>query len=151
MNFLAPGRLWLLLVVAVLAAAYVVVQSRRRHYAARFTNLELLASVAPKRPGWRRHVGAAAMLAALVLPATAWAPPTRPEHVPRERATVMLAIDTSVSMRATDVDPSRLEAAKAGRVGVRRQAPEPVPARSRRLPRFGPPGRRTHPGAPPRR
>ena len=113
MNFLAPGRLWLLVVVAALAAAYVVVQRRRRHYAARFTNLDLLASVAPKRPGWRRHVAAAAMLAALVVLVAAWARPTRPEHVPRERATVMLAVDTSVSMRATDVDPSRLEAAKA--------------------------------------
>ena len=55
MNFLAPGRLWLLVVVVALAAAYVVVQRRRRHYAARFTNLDLLASVAPKRPGWRRR------------------------------------------------------------------------------------------------
>jgi Ca-activated chloride channel homolog len=113
MNFLAPGRLWLLVVVAALAAAYVVVQRRRRHYAARFTNLDLLASVAPKRPGWRRHVAAAAMLAALVVLVAAWARPTRPEQVPRERATVMLAVDTSVSMRATDVEPSRLEAAKA--------------------------------------
>lgn len=113
MNFLAPGRLWLLVVVVALAAAYVVVQRRRRHYAARFTNLDLLASVAPKRPGWRRHVAAAAMLAALVVLVAAWARPTRPEHVPRERATVMLAVDTSVSMRASDVEPSRLEAAKA--------------------------------------
>ena len=113
MNFLAPGRLWLLVLVVALAAAYVVVQRRRRHYAARFTNLDLLASVAPKRPGWRRHVAAAAMLAALVVLVAAWARPTRPERVPRERATVMLAVDTSVSMRAKDVEPSRLEAAKA--------------------------------------
>jgi Ca-activated chloride channel family protein len=113
MNFLAPGRLWMLVLVAALAATYVVVQRRRRHYAARFTNLDLLASVAPKRPGWRRHVAAAAMLAALVVLVAAWARPTRPEKVPRERATVMLAVDTSVSMRAMDVDPSRLEAAKA--------------------------------------
>jgi Ca-activated chloride channel homolog len=113
MNFLAPGRLWLLVLVAALAATYLVVQRRRRHYAARFTNLDLLASVAPKRPGWRRHVAAAAMLAALVVLVAAWARPTRPERVPRERATVMLAIDTSVSMRAEDVDPSRLDAAKA--------------------------------------
>lgn len=113
MNFLAPGRLWLLLVVVALAAAYVVVQARRRHYAARFTNLDLLASVAPKRPGWRRHVAAAATLAALVLLVAAWARPTRPERVPRERATVMLAIDVSLSMRATDVEPSRINAAKA--------------------------------------
>jgi Ca-activated chloride channel homolog len=113
MNFLAPGRLWLLVLVAVLAAAYVVVQRRRRHYAARFTNLDLLASVAPKRPGWRRHVAAAAMLGALVVLVAAWARPTRPERVPRERATVMLAVDTSTSMRATDVQPTRAEAAKA--------------------------------------
>jgi Ca-activated chloride channel family protein len=113
MNFLAPGRLWLLLVVVGLLVGYVVVQRQRRHYAARFTNLELLASVAPKRPGWRRHVAAAALLAAMVILVTAWARPTRSERVPRERATVILAIDTSTSMRATDVEPSRLEAAKA--------------------------------------
>jgi Ca-activated chloride channel family protein len=113
MNFLAPGRLWLLLAVVALAAGYLVLQLRSRHYAARFTNLDLLASVAPKRPGWRRHVAAAALLAAIVLLVAAWARPTRPERVPRERATVMLAIDTSTSMRATDVEPSRLEAAKA--------------------------------------
>jgi len=113
MNFLAPGRLLLLVAVVALVAGYLVMQLRRRHYAARFTNLDLLASVAPKRPGWRRHVAAAALLAAIVLLVAAWARPTRPEKVPRERATVMLAIDTSTSMRATDVDPSRLEAAKA--------------------------------------
>jgi Ca-activated chloride channel family protein len=112
MNFLAPGRLWLLIAVGALTAAYVLLQLRRRHYAARFTNLELLASVAPRRPGWRRHVAAAAMLAAIVLLVAAWARPTRPERVPRERATVMLAIDTSTSMRATDVEPSRVEAAR---------------------------------------
>jgi Ca-activated chloride channel homolog len=140
MNFLAPGRLWLLVVVVALAAAYVVVQRRRRHYAARFTNLDLLASVAPKRPGWRRHVAAAAMLAALVVLVAAWARPTRPERVPRERATVMLAVDTSVSMRATDVEPSRLEAAKAaGSAFV-----DNLPSRTRRVRRRRPPGGRTH-------
>lgn len=113
MNFLAPGRLWLLVAVGALAVAYVVLQFRRRHYAARFTNLDLLASVAPKRPGWRRHVAAAAMLAAIVLLVAAWARPTRDERVPRERATVIVTIDTSTSMRATDVEPSRVEAAKA--------------------------------------
>jgi Ca-activated chloride channel homolog len=124
MNFLAPGRLWLLLVVVALLAGYVVVQRQRRHYAARFTNLELLASVAPKRPGWRRHVAAAALLAALVILVTAWARPTRPERVPRERATVVLAIDTSTSMQATDVEPSRLEAAKASAASFAEGVPD---------------------------
>jgi Ca-activated chloride channel homolog len=124
MNFLAPGRLWLLLAVVALLVGYVVVQRQRRHYAARFTNLELLASVAPKRPGWRRHVAAAALLGALVILVTAWARPTRPEQVPRERATVMLAIDTSTSMEATDVEPSRVEAAKASAASFADGMPE---------------------------
>jgi Ca-activated chloride channel family protein len=112
MSFLAPGRLWLLLLVVALGLAYIALQLQRRHYAARFTNLDLLASVAPKRPGWRRHVAAAALLAALVVLVTAWARPTRPEKVPRERATVVVALDTSTSMRAEDVEPTRLDAAK---------------------------------------
>jgi Ca-activated chloride channel family protein len=111
MTFLAPGRLVLLLGVAALAAAYVVLQRRRRHYAVRFTNLELLASVAPRRPGWRRHLPAAAMGLALVALVVGLARPARDERVPIEHATVMLVLDTSVSMNATDVEPTRLAAA----------------------------------------
>ncbi|MFN2607837.1 MAG: VWA domain-containing protein [Acidimicrobiales bacterium] len=113
MTFLSAGRLWLLLGVAALAAAYVAVQLRRRQYAVRFTNLALLASVAPKRPGWRRHVPAAAFLVALALLVTAFAQPTRNTKVPREQATIIMAIDVSLSMQATDVQPTRLRAAKA--------------------------------------
>lgn len=111
MTFLAPARLWLLVVVAALAAAYVVLQRRRRHYAVRFTNLDLLASVAPRRPGWRRHLPAALMGLALVVLVAAVARPAREERVPREAATVMLVIDTSISMDATDVAPTRMAAA----------------------------------------
>lgn len=114
MSFLAPGRLWLLLVVGAVAAVYVVVQRRRPQYAVRFTNLELLASVAPKRPGWRRHVPAAAMALALAAMVLGLAQPVREERVPKEAATVMLVLDTSASMQATDVAPSRLEAAVTG-------------------------------------
>ncbi|MDP9387337.1 MAG: VWA domain-containing protein [Actinomycetota bacterium] len=111
MSFLAPGWLLASILVAALAGAYVVLQRRRRHYAVRFTNLELLASVAPRRPGWRRHVPAAVMaLAALVL-VVGLARPVRDVRVPKEEATVMLVLDTSASMDATDVAPSRLEAA----------------------------------------
>ncbi len=70
MSFESPVRLWLLVGVAAIAVLYLVLQRRRSRYAVRFTNLDLLASVAPKRPGWRRHVPAAAMALALAgLPA----------------------------------------------------------------------------------
>lgn len=114
MSFLEPGRLVLGVLVLVLAAAYVAMQLwGRQRYAVRFTNLALLASVAPRRPGWRRHVPAALLLVALVCMVVALARPTRTERVPRERATIIMAIDVSISMDATDVSPSRLEAAKA--------------------------------------
>jgi len=112
MTFLSASRLWLLLAVAGLAAAYVILQSRRRDYAVRFTNLELLASVAPKRPGWRRHVPAAAMAFALATLVVGLARPVRDERVPQEAATVMLVVDVSASMQATDVAPTRLQAAR---------------------------------------
>jgi Ca-activated chloride channel family protein len=113
MSFLAPSHLWFLLAVAALAAAYVVLQVRRRHYAVRFTNLDLLQSVAPKRAGWRRHVAAAAVGLALVAFIVSLARPVRAETVPRKQAIVMLALDTSASMEATDVSPSRIEEAVA--------------------------------------
>ncbi|MEO6121230.1 MAG: VWA domain-containing protein [Acidimicrobiales bacterium] len=111
MNFLAPGRLWLLPLVAGLAGAYVVLQRRRRHHAVRFTNLDLLATVAPSRPGWRRHLPAAAMGLALLALVLGLARPARDERVAKEAATVVLVVDTSASMEAQDVAPNRLRAA----------------------------------------
>jgi len=111
-TYLAPSRLWLFAVVLALAVGYVVLQGRRNNYAVRFTNLDLLTSVAPKRPGWRRHLPAIALLLAMSTMVIALARPAREEKVPRERATVILAIDTSLSMEATDVAPNRLSAAQ---------------------------------------
>jgi Ca-activated chloride channel family protein len=113
MNFLSPDYLWLLLAVAVLAAAYVLIQVRRKHYVTRFTNVELLGSLAPRRPGWRRHLTFALLLIGLAVLSFGVARPTAAVQVPREKATVMLAIDVSLSMEATDVLPSRIAAAKA--------------------------------------
>jgi Ca-activated chloride channel homolog len=112
MSFLAGSRLLLLLFVLGLALAYILVQRQRRQYAVRFTNVDLLASVAPTRPGWRRHLAAASLLLALVLIVMAFARPARAVQVPRETATVMLAVDVSQSMRATDVEPTRIKAAQ---------------------------------------
>jgi Ca-activated chloride channel family protein len=112
-TFLSPGWLWLLLAVAALLVVYLVLQLRRRAYAVRFANLDLLGKLAPKRPGWRRHLAFAALLLALASLTTAMAKPTKDTKVPRDRATVMMAIDVSLSMRAEDVSPNRLEAAQA--------------------------------------
>jgi Ca-activated chloride channel homolog len=113
MNFLAPGRLVLLLVVLALAGLYLWVQRRHRHAAVRFSNLALLAEVAPPKAGWRRHVPAAAVALALAALVVSIAEPVHSVRVPKEAATVMMVIDVSASMDATDVSPSRLEAATA--------------------------------------
>lgn len=112
MNFLAGGWLWLLVGVGALVATYAFMQRRRGGYAVRFTNLDLLESVAPRRPGWRRHATALAFVLAVSSLVVALARPTRTEEVPVERASVVVAIDTSLSMQATDVSPTRLEAAQ---------------------------------------
>ncbi len=113
MSLLAPNRLFLLIPVALLAVGYLVLLRRRKQYAVRFTNLDLLDSIAPRRPGWRRHVPASlAGLSAIAL-VVGLARPTAEMRVPTEDAIVVLAIDTSTSMTATDVSPSRIDAAIA--------------------------------------
>jgi Ca-activated chloride channel family protein len=112
MTLLAPMWLLLLVPVALLAVTYVLVQARRSAYAVRFTNLDLLDKVAPRGPGWRKHVPAALLLAMFVLLVVGFARPTAEVTVPRERATIMVAFDVSASMAATDVSPDRFTAAR---------------------------------------
>src|SRR5919198_219888 len=101
-----------LLIVLGLIGLYIVVQLARQKRMLRFANMELLESVAPKRPSRWRHVPAILLILSLVLFTTAMAGPTHDVRIPRNRAVVMLVIDVSQSMRATDVSPNRLAAAQ---------------------------------------
>lgn len=112
-GFTSPWWFLLLIVVAAVAVGYVVLQRVRHKRVVRFTNLELLEKVVPQGPRWWRHAPTAVLLVALILLTVALAGPTAEQKVPRNRATVMLVMDTSLSMEATDVKPSRLEAAKS--------------------------------------
>jgi len=111
--FAQPWWLLGLLVAAALVVGYLLLLRRRRRDTVTFTNLELLDRVAPRRPGWWRHVPAAALVLSLVVLTIALAGPQAEARVPRNRATVVLVIDVSLSMQATDVAPSRLAAAQA--------------------------------------
>ena len=112
MSFEAPELLLTLLVVPLAAVGYWLLQRRPPRYAVRYTNLEVLAGVAGRRRAWRRHVPAALMLAALAALGVSLARPTVTVKAPNERASVVLVVDTSGSMRASDVKPTRLAAAK---------------------------------------
>ena len=101
-----------LFVVLGLIGLYIVVQLARHKRMLRFANMELLESVAPKRPSRWRHLPAILLVLSLLLFTVAMAGPTHDVRIPRNRAVVMLVIDVSQSMRATDVSPSRLAAAQ---------------------------------------
>ncbi len=113
LDFAAPSRLWLLAAAGALAVAYVVMQVRRRRDAAKFADPALLPLLVSGKMPWWRHAVALVFAAGLVLATVAAAQPTVPATAERQQATVMLAIDTSDSMKATDVAPSRLGAAVA--------------------------------------
>jgi Ca-activated chloride channel homolog len=113
LDFAAPERLWLLAAAVALAVAYVVMQIRRRRDAAKFADPALLPLLVSGKAPWWRHAVAVVFAGGLVLATVAAAQPTVPATAERQQAAVMLAIDTSDSMKATDVAPSRLAAAVA--------------------------------------
>jgi Ca-activated chloride channel family protein len=111
LTFLAPERFALIVVPLLFAALYVLRQRRRRAYVVRYTDPDLIDAVAPRRPGLRRHVVAAVYLVATALLVIAATRPALATEVTNE-PTVVLAFDTSLSMKATDVVPSRIVAAR---------------------------------------
>ncbi|MFL0446030.1 VWA domain-containing protein [Corynebacterium xerosis] len=114
--FAHPGWLLALLVPVLAAAAYVYVDRRRRRRSIAFGNFSIVAEVSGRGRPWLRHLPVAALLAALAVLAIALAGPMAETKVARNRATIMLVVDVSLSMSATDVQPDRLTTAKqAGR------------------------------------
>ena len=113
MTFATPIALTALVVIPALLVAYLVVQRRRVKYALRFTNLPLLANVVDRSPRWRRHVPPLLLLVALAALIAGIARPQWAHAVPRKEGTVILTIDRSGSMLATDVSPNRMAAARA--------------------------------------
>jgi Ca-activated chloride channel family protein len=119
-----PGLLWALLLVPVALAAYLLAQRRRSRYTVRFTNLDLLANVVSAKPGWRRHVPPAFYLLALAALLVSLARPQALALVPKEQATVILVMDVSGSMNATDVEPTRLVSSQRAAASFVEQLPE---------------------------
>jgi Ca-activated chloride channel homolog len=112
MSFGQPLLLLTLLVVPVVVGLYALSQRRRARYAVRFTNVDVLAAVAAGRPSWRRYVAPVVFLLALASLCVATARPNVTKLVASQQATVILVVDVSGSMHATDVKPSRLAAAQ---------------------------------------
>ncbi|HEU4702473.1 MAG TPA: VWA domain-containing protein [Conexibacter sp.] len=125
-SFGAPLVLLALLALPLLLVWYLQQQRARRTAAAAFAAPQLLPSVAPRRPRWRRHLPMLAFALALALLVLAAARPQRTVAVPIERASIMLATDVSGSMLATDVSPSRLIAAKRAARAFLERVPKAV-------------------------
>ena len=113
MSFLWPHLLWLLAIVPVLIAAYVLMQRRRQKYALRYASLSLVKEAIGRGPGIRRHIPPALFITGVAVALLALARPVATILLPSQQGTVILTLDVSGSMRADDLQPNRLEAAKA--------------------------------------
>jgi len=112
MSFLWPTSLFFLVAVPVLLGLYIWSQRRRRKYALRYASLSLVKEALGRGPGIRRHIPPALYLLSLAFMLVALARPITVVKVPSQEGTVILAIDVSGSMRATDIKPDRITAAK---------------------------------------
>lgn len=126
MSFEAPLFLLALALLPLAVAAYVSAQRSRRRYAVRYPALDTLATILPRRGGWRRHLPAALYALALAALIVALARPEATVAVGREQAAVVLTTDTSGSMQATDVAPDRMTAVRRAATQFLERVPEDV-------------------------
>ena len=128
MSFQAPLVLLALLVEPALVAALIAERRRRRRYVVRFTGVSTVRSVMAGTPAWRRHLPAALFLAALAALIVGLARPQHTVAVAIDKASVMLVMDVSGSMEATDVQPSRLDAARDAATAFVNKVPASSPS-----------------------
>lgn len=126
MSFIWPWMLLLLLFIPVLVLVYILMQRRRQKYALRYASLSLVKEALGRGPGIRRHIPAVLFLLALTAMIIALARPQATVLAPSQAGTVILAIDVSGSMIATDLAPNRLEAAKAAARSFVEKQPDTV-------------------------
>jgi Ca-activated chloride channel family protein len=126
MSFLSPEYLWLLLAVPALGAVYWFVLTRRKKSAVRYASLALVKEALGPGQALRRHLPPALFILALAVTLLAVARPTAIVTLPSEQRTIILAIDVSLSMRATDVEPNRLVAAQEAAKAFIQQQPSDV-------------------------
>ncbi len=127
MSFARPLTLILLVLVPITAALLWLAIFRRKQSAVRFAAADMLADLVPNA-GWRQWLPPALLLLAIAVGAVAAAGPQRTALVARDEATLVLALDTSISMEATDVAPNRIDAAKSAAVELLEALPADVSA-----------------------
>jgi Ca-activated chloride channel family protein len=123
-SFQWPELLWGLAVLPLLALYYAWLQRRRKRLALKYANLSLVREAMARGAGWRRHVPPLLLLVAIALMIVATARPEGEMLLPTRQETIMLAIDVSGSMKATDVQPTRSRRRAGGRARVRRRPAE---------------------------
>lgn len=125
-NFLWPQFLWLLLALPLLAGVYVWLLRRKKKLALRYASLSIVREAMGQGPNWRRHIPPALFLLALAAMLLAAARPLAVISLPMQQETIILAMDVSGSMRATDVQPNRLVAAQNAAKAFLTELPRPV-------------------------
>ncbi|MDO5625934.1 MAG: VWA domain-containing protein [Pseudomonadota bacterium] len=125
-SFIWPQLLWLLLALPLLVLLYVWAQRRRKRLALSYASLSIVREAAARGPGWRRHLPPLLLLGALALMLLAGARPVAMVSLPSNQQTIILAMDVSGSMMATDVEPNRLVAAQNAAKAFVRDLPRDV-------------------------